>query len=89
MSLKFYCVQTCPVHAVRILKNVARTKNDLWEANREDKYRNFSESIRIFRMMHEKLGSKSAHSLYTFIKSEVKKMTKLKWKVVAVMVPKP
>ena len=31
-------------------------------------------------MMHEKLGSKSTHSLYTFIKSEVQKMTKLKWK---------
>ena len=31
-------------------------------------------------MMHEKLGSKSTHSLYTFIQSEVQKMTKLKWK---------
>ena len=26
-------------------------------------------------MMHEKLGSKSTHSLYTFIQSEVQKMT--------------
>ena len=31
-------------------------------------------------MMPEKLGSKSTHSLYTFIQSEVQKMTKLKWK---------
>ena len=31
-------------------------------------------------MMHEKLGSKSTHSLYTFIESEVKNMKKLKWK---------
>ena len=30
-------------------------------------------------MMYEKLGSKSTNSLYTFMKSEVKKMTKLKW----------
>ena len=31
-------------------------------------------------MMHEILGSKSTQSLYTFIQSEVQKMTKLKWK---------
>ena len=31
-------------------------------------------------MMHQKLGSKGTHSLYIFIKSEVQKMTKLKWK---------
>ena len=31
-------------------------------------------------MMHEKLDSKSTHSLYTFIQSEVQKMSKLKWK---------
>ena len=33
-------------------------------------------------MMHEKLGSKSTQSLYTFIQFEVQKITKLKWKKV-------
>ena len=46
-------------------------------------YMNIGISLKTYEfshMMHEKLGSKSTHSLYTFIQSEVQKMTKLKWK---------
>ena len=46
-------------------------------------YMNIGISLKAYafsHMMHEKLGSKSTHSLYIFIQSEVQKMTKLKWK---------
>ena len=46
-------------------------------------YMNIGISVKAYafsHMMHEKLGSKSTQSLYTFIQSEVQKMTKLKWK---------
>ena len=51
--------------------------------NIKDKdYMNIGISLKAYafsHMIHEKLGSKSIHSLYTFIQSEVQKMTKLKW----------
>ena len=52
--------------------------------NIKDKdYMNIGISLKAYtfsHMMHEKLGSKSTQSLYTFVQSEVQKMTKLKWK---------
>ena len=39
---------------------------------------NFIEAYTFSHMMHEKSGSKSTHSMYTFIKSEVQKMTEVK-----------
>ena len=41
-------------------------------------YMNIGISLKAYafsHMMHEKLGSKSTHSLYTFIQTEVQKMT--------------
>ena len=57
-----------------------------WKSDKiKDKdYMNIGISLKAYEfshMMHEKLGSKSTQSLYTFIQSEVQKMTKLKWKV--------
>ena len=44
-------------------------------------YMNIGISLKAYEFSHnEILGSKSTQSLYTFIQSEVQKMTKLKWK---------
>ena len=66
-------VEPAPPH-ITPPSSPCQKRNVMFLSGKINYYRNFIESIYAFpHMMHENLGSKSTHSLYTFIKSEARK----------------